>query len=132
MEVGMAEAARAAAGPHVRFGHVRGTYAVLFLLSSDLLRGERPHAGNALLDVAELCAVSAIIRSSGQSGHLSRNRFSAIAWIRMIAEELRPPRPAFFLQLGEKLGHGMRIEAGVVHNVGAQQIRFSLRLPRIL
>ena len=50
----------------------------------------------------------------------------------MIAEELRTARTALLLQFLKKLRHGMRIETGVIHDVGAQEIGFGLRLTRIL
>ena len=50
----------------------------------------------------------------------------------MVAEELRTPGAALRLDLLEEISHGAGIEAGVVHNIGAEQIGFGFRLPRVL
>ena len=46
----------------------------------------------------------------------------------MIAEELRAAGSALRLQFLKKLRHGVRIETGVIHDVGAKEIGFGLRL----
>ena len=103
-----------------------------FCARRDLLRGERLHAGHPLFDVAELGAVAAIAGLAGQSGNFPRHRLRPISRIGMVAEELRAARAALLLDLGEEIRHGARIEAGVIHDIGAQQVSFGLGLARVL
>ena len=60
-----------------------------------------------------------------------RDILNPVARIGVITEELRSTRAALLLDFGEELRHGMRVEAAVVHDVSAEQIRFLLGLPRI-
>ena len=51
----------------------------------------------------------------------------------MVAQKLRTTCDAAFLfQLGEKIRHGPGIKAGVIHDVGAQQVGFGFRFARVL
>ena len=99
---------------------------------SDPLCGKRLHASDALLDIAKFSAVGAIVGFSGQSSDFLRNGFGAVSRIRVVAEKLRTTRAAFLLQLGKKIGHGLGIKSGVIHDVGTEQVSFGFGLPRIL
>ena len=94
------------------------------------MRSKWFHAPHALLDVVELPAIGAEL-FGWQSGYFLRDILNAVAGIGVITEELRSTRAALLLDFGEELCHGMRIEAGIVHDVSTEQVRFLLGLTRI-
>src|ERR1017187_6111573 len=70
-----------------------------------------------------------VLRREG--GDLVVHGLNAIPWIGMIAEELNAC-VALRLELAKEFGHLFGIVSGVVHDVGAHQVRFVLRLPGIV
>src|SRR5262249_2666347 len=106
----------------------RGICRGLFLLSGYLFRRQRLHPRDALLDLAKFRTVAAITVLKGESRDLFRYCLGTIAGIGMVAEELRPARSSFSLQLGEKFRHRMGIEARVIHDVSPEQISFRFSL----
>ena len=88
------------------------------------------HLCHRRLDLLELRAVSPIAFSGIFADGLP-NQFHAVPWIRVIAKELGPARTTFFFKLREKLDHGERVVAGVVHSLRTEQIGFALGVARI-
>src|SRR3954451_12764381 len=101
--------------------------ALLLSLLRDLLCAGRLHSGHLALHTLEFGAVATKLLSR-KGAYFFGHSGSAISRIRMVAQKLRPAGAAACLQFLEELGHGVRIVAAVVQNVGADQIGLGFSL----
>src|SRR5258706_9254027 len=97
----------------------------------DLLRRKSSHAAHPGFDLPELRAVLLVVPPR-QGADLLRHRLRAIAWIGVVAQELRSAWAALLFQLAEEIRHGLRVIARIMHDVCTYEIGLALRLSGIL